>query len=122
MYNFATAPCCMDFLIYEEILFSLYQCITTFGKCDCPTFLKLLKLSLIIPDRLKNLYGIAGHHVHCTENSKQIFAEMELRGLVPNFYIHVSVSDLYIPRIGLPIMLYCVCGPIVGIYKSLRDT
>ena len=24
----------------------------------------------------------------------------ELRGLSPNFYIHVSVSDLYIPRIG----------------------
>ncbi len=25
------------------------------------------------------------------------------RGLVPNFYIHVSVSDLYFPRISLPI-------------------
>ncbi len=24
---------------------------------------------------------------------------MKLRGLVPNFYIHVSVSDLYIPNI-----------------------
>jgi hypothetical protein len=24
----------------------------------------------------------------------------ELRGLSPNFHIHVSVSDLYIPRIG----------------------
>ncbi len=27
---------------------------------------------------------------------------MELHGLVPNSYIHVSVSDLYIPRIGPP--------------------
>ncbi len=27
---------------------------------------------------------------------------MKLRGLVPNFYIHVSVSDLYIPMIGPP--------------------
>ncbi len=35
-----------------------------------------------------------------TENSKQIFPEMKLRGLVPNFYIHVSVHDLYIPMIG----------------------
>jgi hypothetical protein len=26
---------------------------------------------------------------HCTENSKQIFPEMKLRDLVPNFYIHV---------------------------------
>jgi hypothetical protein len=29
--------------------------------------------------------------MHCAENSKQIFPEMKLRGLVPNFYIHVSV-------------------------------
>jgi hypothetical protein len=30
---------------------------------------------------------------------------MKLRGLVPNSYIHVSVSDLYIPTIGLHILL-----------------
>jgi hypothetical protein len=41
---------------------------------------------------------------HYTENSQQIFPEKELRGLNPNFYIHVSVSDLYIPTIGLPIL------------------
>ncbi len=35
--------------------------------------------------------------MHCTKNSKQIFQKMKLRGLVPNFYINVSVSDLYIP-------------------------
>jgi hypothetical protein len=40
-----------------------------------------------------------------TENSKQLFPEKELRGLSPNFHIHVSVSDLYIPRIGLLILL-----------------
>ncbi len=34
---------------------------------------------------------------HSAENSKQIFPEKELRGLSPNLYIHVSVSDLYIP-------------------------
>jgi hypothetical protein len=28
-----------------------------------------------------------------------------LRGHSPNFHIHVSVSDLYIPRIGLPTLL-----------------
>jgi hypothetical protein len=36
------------------------------------------------------------------KKSKKIFPEMKLRGLVPNFHIHVSVSDLYIPMIGLP--------------------
>jgi hypothetical protein len=38
---------------------------------------------------------------HNNENSKQIFPEKELRGLRPNFHIHVSVSDLYVPTIGL---------------------
>ncbi len=28
------------------------------------------------------------------ENLKQIFPEKEYRGLSPNFYIHVSVSEL----------------------------
>jgi hypothetical protein len=40
-----------------------------------------------------------------TEISKQIFPEKEYRGLSPNFHIHASVSDLYIPT-----------------YKSLTDT
>jgi hypothetical protein len=39
-----------------------------------------------------------------TENSKQIFPEKELRGHSPNFHIHVSVSDLFIPKIDPPIL------------------
>jgi hypothetical protein len=46
---------------------------------------------------------------HDTENSKQIFPEKELCGLRSNFLIHVSVSDLYIPTIGLPIMPKAYC-------------
>ncbi len=38
--------------------------------------------------------------MHCSENLKQILPEMKLRGLAPNFCIHVSVRDLYIPTIG----------------------
>jgi hypothetical protein len=34
-----------------------------------------------------------------------MFPEKELRSLSPNSYINVSVSDLYIPTIGLPILL-----------------
>jgi hypothetical protein len=59
----------------------------------------------------------------CTENSKQIFPKKELRSLSANFHIPVSVSDLYIPTIGLPILLQeNTCGPILGIYESLTDT
>ncbi len=56
-----------------------------------------------------------------TENSKQLFPEKEFRGLGPNFHIHVSLRDLYIPTIGLPMLLQeiCGCGTILGIYKSL---
>ncbi len=36
---------------------------------------------------------------------EQKFPEKGLRGHSPNFYIHVSVSDLYIPPICLPILL-----------------
>jgi hypothetical protein len=50
-----------------------------------------------------------------TENLKQIFPEKELRGHSPNFHIHISVSDLYIPTIDLPILLQEIYGPIQGI-------
>jgi hypothetical protein len=37
---------------------------------------------------------------HCNEKEKPIyvFPEKELRGLSPNFHIHVSTSDLYISQ------------------------
>jgi hypothetical protein len=57
-----------------------------------------------------------------TEISKQIFPEKEYRGLIPNFHIHAFVRDLYIPTIGLPILLDEICRPILGLYKSLTDT
>ncbi len=44
--------------------------------------------------------------MHCVENSKQIFPEMKVRGLVPNFYTHESVSDLYISTISR--LLCCI--------------
>jgi hypothetical protein len=50
---------------------------------------------------------------------KQIFPEKEYRGLSPNFHINVSVSELNIPTMGLPFLLEGICGPILGIYKSL---
>jgi hypothetical protein len=59
---------------------------------------------------------------HNTENSKQIFPEKELRDINPNSYIHVSVSDLCIPMIGLPILLQEIGGPIVEIYRSITGT
>jgi hypothetical protein len=56
---------------------------------------------------------------HNNENLKQIFPEKELHGFSPDFQIHVSVSDLYIPTIGLPILLQENMWTDLGIYKSL---
>ncbi len=43
---------------------------------------------------------------HCNEDQIYVFSEIEmkLRGLIPNFHIHVSVGDLYVPRILPPIL------------------
>ncbi len=51
-----------------------------------------------------------------------MFPEKELRCHSPNFHIHVPVCDLYIPAIDLPLLLQEICGPILGICKSLTDT
>ncbi len=45
-------------------------------------------------------YDELANALHCNENPIYVFPEKELRGLSPNFLIHVSVSVLYIPRIG----------------------
>ncbi len=59
---------------------------------------------------------------HCHENPIYVFLFWELRGLSPNFHIHVSVSDLYILRIGSHFSCSRIRRSIVGIYKSLTDT
>jgi hypothetical protein len=60
--------------------------------------------------------------MHCNENPIYVFIFWELRGLSPNFPIHVSVSDLYIPRIGPHMSCSRTGRSIVGIYKTLTDT
>jgi hypothetical protein len=48
---------------------------------------------------LPRTYLLAGN-LHCKENPIYVFLFYELRGLSPNFQIHVSVSNLYVLRIG----------------------
>ena len=55
-------------------------------------------------------------------NPINVFLFWELRGLSPNFHIHVSVTDLYIPRIGPHISWNRIDRSMVGIYKSLTDS
>jgi hypothetical protein len=50
---------------------------------------------------------------HCNENTINVFPEKELRGLRPDFHIHVFVNDLYIPMIDPHIFLQQNSRPIV---------
>jgi hypothetical protein len=61
---------------------------------------------------------------HCNENPIYVFLFWELRSLSPNFHIHVSVSNLYVPRIGPHISCSRIGRSIMGIYTrySLIDT
>jgi hypothetical protein len=56
------------------------------------------------------------------ENLKQILPEKEYPGNSPNFHIHVSVSELYIPTMGLPFLLEEICGPIPNKYINRSQT
>jgi hypothetical protein len=53
---------------------------------------------------------------------KLLFPKQNYNVLSPNSYTHISMGDLYIFRISLPILLQEICGPILGIYKSLTVT
>ncbi len=62
--------------------------------------------------------------LHSKENPIYVLPEQKLHGLSPNFNIHVSVSDLYIPRIGPPIFLQQNRQTYRGntVYKTLTET
>jgi hypothetical protein len=51
-----------------------------------------------------------------------VFLFWELRGLSPNFHIHLSGSDLCIPMIVRIFHAADIGRSILGIYKSLTDT
>jgi hypothetical protein len=54
---------------------------------------------------LLRIWALGTVTLQCIENPIYVYPEMKLCALVPNYYIHVYVSDLYIPKIGLLIWL-----------------
>jgi hypothetical protein len=70
----------------------------------------------------KELGGSPQVPIYVVPEIKLLFPKQNYNVLSPNFYTHMSVGDLYISRIGLPILLQEICGPILGIYKFLTDT
>jgi hypothetical protein len=72
---------------------------------------------------LRNGWSRLERHVHCNENPIYVFLLWELHGLSPNFHIPVSVSNLFIPRIGPHTVFGCskIDRPILEICESLTD-
>ncbi len=65
--------------------------------------------------------------IHCKEKMPKIWSKYSqkrnIRASVPiSTFMCLSVSELYIPTMELPFLLEEICGPILGIYKSLTDT
>jgi hypothetical protein len=130
-------------IIVVQLLFAIYFCVPSYvhqqlHSLDCQKFLHhnslvfftylrtLLVQGFIFERDLQMSKKCLGIQFVCTAknqyNLKQIFPEKELRGHSPNFHMHVSVGDLFIPTIDLPLLLHEICGPIQGIYKLLTDT
>jgi hypothetical protein len=57
-----------------------------------------------------------------TENLKQIFPEKEMRVQSSNFHIYEICERFIHSRDRSAYLLQEICGPILGIYKSLIDT
>ena len=53
---------------------------------------------------------------------KLLFPKQYYNVLSPSSYTHISVRDLYISRIGLPILLQEICGLILGKYIDCSQT
>ncbi len=79
---------------------------------------------LLLYSLFTNSFLMSSLQRHSNKNSKQIFPE-KLRSLRPNSYIHVSVSDYYIPTIGMPILLQenrCTdCGNIWIAHRHMNE-
>ncbi len=70
----------------------------------------------------KSCFMVGLFWLHWNKNPIYAFLFWELRRLSPNIHIHVSVSNLYVPRIGPHISCSRIARLIMGIYKSLTDT
>ncbi len=85
------------------------QC--TAAQCRLPKCCESLKKSsLLLP---LHLYHDVQHRI---ENPINVFLFYELRCLSPNFHVHVSVSDLYIPRLRPHISCSSIGRSIMGIW------
>jgi hypothetical protein len=91
--NLAAVHICFKIKVIKNGLMFFYPTVVFFFICVMKQLLRYRRRSVFALQRYN------------TKNSKQIFPEKELRRLSAYFHIHVSVSDLYLPTLCLPILL-----------------
>jgi len=84
-----------------------YSAIGTVNEgCCCKNILNIM------------VWNFLEHCIKAVRQNNTLYGKFETnipRPRIPNFCIHVSVSDLYIPTIGPPILLYLRLRTIVAI-------
>ena len=68
---------------------------------------------------MKILYKCLGP-IYVSPEMKLLIPKQNFNVLSPSSYTYISVRDLYISRIGLPILLQEICGPILEYIKIAR--
>jgi hypothetical protein len=102
----------MNFLIHRSLL----SPVTVYGN-HYPTLNMLINHFRDLTYRVLSTWSGA-----LIPDPIDVFPEMKLRGLFPNFHINVYVSDLYFPTTGPPVLLQQICRQIVVMYNSITDT
>jgi hypothetical protein len=100
-----------SFLPEQERNLLYFNTISSISRVNIKGIADFLGVAVLTIDNIYTACAF-GLNIHCKDkipNFEIIFPEKEYRGLSPNFDIHGYVSDLYIPTIGLPILLEEIC-------------
>ncbi len=102
IYDFATAPLWISLYMRKVFILFFISVYSYLLLLHC-----LLQAEVVVkPEAIsKPQYVHLLHPLHCKQDPIHVFPVMKLRGLLPNFHVHVSVSDLCIPTIVPPISL-----------------
>ncbi len=91
---------------FENPNFQSYRILLHFINCLPVSMIKTVCCFILRPIEKNWQQRIPSLPTQCNENPIYVFPEKELPVFSHNFHIHVTVGDLYIPRVGPHIFLF----------------